>query len=145
MDIFQLPPELEQLERELAARTTIQPEPGLRQRVLALQTFSLASRFASMSTTEFIIATAAAVLLCANLSLSLSNQTDFGLHRQPDTMHLASAAQKFAGILPDLPHQEAFLNVLPRQLGAFPNDLQTAPLLRTPGRISVLAEQRSEF
>jgi hypothetical protein len=140
MDDFQLPPELQELEQELASRPRTGPGAGLRQRILTLTSQRMLPQLASMTTMEYVVAMAATVLLFANLSLSLSNQTDYGLHQKPDTMHLEAAAQEVARLLPEARPQEAFLFALPSQWGSFANSSQAASILRSPGRPSFLED-----
>ena len=67
-----------------------------------------------MSMVEFAVATAAAVLLCANLSLNLANQTDYGLGRGVyGERHDATALEEITRRLPDTPPGEAFHRALP--------------------------------
>ncbi len=117
----------------------------MRQRILALTTSTVMPRLASMNTMEYVAALAAALLLCANLSLSVSNQTDFGLHQSPDTKHLGTAVLEVARSLPDAPSQEAFLFGSAYQRGSNSTFAQAAPMLRIPGRLNSQQDQARDF
>ena len=95
MNDDELSPELARLERELAMRPRASPSASLRQRILAARQ-PILSCATPMSMMEFAVATAAAILLCANLSMSLANQTDCGLARSLDRNRLDASAQEIA-------------------------------------------------
>jgi hypothetical protein len=88
MNDHELSGELARLERELAMRPWASPNASLRQRILTATSQPIPSCVTPMSMMEFAVATAAAVLLCANLSMSLANQTDCGLARSLDRNRL---------------------------------------------------------
>ena len=129
-----LPPELARIEQELATRPMASPGAALRRRILATTSQPLPFRAAPMSMMEFAMATAAGVILCANLSLSLSNQTDYGLNGQPDSKRLDTTAQEIARILPDTLPREGRLWALPLQWRPFLSPTGEPPLLGTHGR-----------
>src|SRR5438105_3214023 len=83
MNDDELSGELARLERELAMRPRASPDASLRQRILAATSQLIPSCVTPMSMMEFAVATAAAVLLCANLSMSLANQLALPLQYGP--------------------------------------------------------------
>jgi hypothetical protein len=113
-----LPPELLALEEELAWRPTQEPDPGLRGRILAAAHRRSEVPAVPVSMVEFVVVTAAAVLLCANLSMSLANQTDFGMARNLDGGRLEATAQLMSEVLPGTPPGEAVREALFLQLGS---------------------------
>jgi hypothetical protein len=133
MNDDELSPELARLERELAMRPRPSPNAGLRQRILAATSQPIPSRMVPMTMTEFAVATAAAVLLCANLSMSLANQSDCGLARSLDGNRLDAAALEIAQILPDTPPREAVQLALPLQFGPYLTPGRAAPFPDSPG------------
>lgn len=112
-----LPPELLALEEELAWRPTHEPDPGLRRRILAAANRQIEVPAVPVSLVEFVVVTAAAVLLCANLSMSLANQTDFGMSRRLDGGRLEATARLMTEVLPGTPPDEAARDALFLQLG----------------------------
>jgi hypothetical protein len=123
MNDDQLPPILVQLEEELARRPTMSPPAELRQRILHAATLPLCRRATPTPFVEFLAATAAAVFLCANLSMSLATQTDYGLMPKFDWTSPDAIARVTAQLLPDAAAQEAFIQALRRQAG---NDFMPA-------------------
>jgi hypothetical protein len=119
MNDDELSPELARLERELATRPRASPDASLRRRILAATSQSIPTGVTPMSMTEFAVATAAAVLLFANLSMSLANQTDCGLTRSLGTNRLDASALEIAQIMPDISPREAFQLALPLQCGPY--------------------------
>jgi hypothetical protein len=136
-----LPPELARLDQELATRPMVSPGDALRRRILAATSQALAFRAAPMSMMEFAMATAAGVILCANLSLSLSNQTDCGLNGQLDTRRLDATALEIARILPGTSPREGRLRAMPMQWRPYLSPTREPPLLGTGGRRDFLESQ----
>ena len=105
-DDLPLPPELERVEQELAARPRGWPSEQLRARCLeGLQTElrlqQAGGRWA------FAVAVAATVLVGLNLAISASQATNFGLRldgRQPSVQETAAEIRR---LLPDIPPREA--------------------------------------
>jgi hypothetical protein len=133
MNDDELSPELARLERELATRPRASPDPSLRQRILAATSQRIPSGVTPMSMMEFAIATAAAVLLFANLSMSLANQTDYGLARSLDRNQLDASALEIAQIMPDTSPREAFQLALPLQHGLYLPPGRATPFSANPG------------
>jgi hypothetical protein len=140
-----LPPELARLEQELVLRPRRLPDAGMRQRILTAASQPIPLGRAPMNMMEFAVATAAAVLLCANLSLSLSNQTDCGLSGKPDTEHLAAAALEITQILPETPSREAFLQALPLQWGSYLAPTREASIFGTHTRRELFESHRLDL
>ncbi len=136
-----LPAELARLEQELATRPLPSPGAALRRRILAATSPALPFCARPMSMMEFALATAALVILCANLSLSLSNQTDCGLKGQPDSRQLDATAQEITNILPDTLPREGHLWALPMQRRAFLSPAGEPPFLGTHGRRDFMERQ----
>ena len=74
-----LPPELVELERELAGRRRAEAPAGMRTRVLTGARAELGAR-RRMAWWSFAASVAAAAVLVANLSISVTLTTDYGLH-----------------------------------------------------------------
>jgi hypothetical protein len=108
----ELPPDLVRLEHELGMRPGREPSADLRSRIVALTDRIDPFSPARLSFVEIAIATAAAVLLCVNLSMSLANDTDYGVGARFDTKRLSAAAEQIAILLPDESPREAFRQAL---------------------------------
>ena len=103
---FPLPPELERLERHLAARERPQPSDRAKQRLLGSVRAEL-ERSRRGRRWAFAVAMAATVLVWLNLSLCATQATDCGLkldgrHRPAD-----NGAEQIRQLLPDLAPREA--------------------------------------
>ena len=125
----ELPPEHLRLERELALRPMPLPSAGLRQRIQAAA-LTISPAASPMSMVEYVVALAAIILLCANLSMSLANQTDYGLSRRFDTARLDATAQEIAQLFPDTTLAEARWQALPLQMGTYLSPSREMPSLR---------------
>lgn len=104
MDPFDLPPELADLERRLAARGHPKPASDFRSRVLSAlrdepKTVSLSWRLAVL---------AAAVLLILNLALSLDNHRDWPRIEKPADEDLTTTVREIRQRHPDLSEREAY-------------------------------------
>ena len=100
-----LPPDLRQLQRDLARRPSGDPPPELRQRVLAAVLAELGAPPAG-ARWAFAARTAAAVLLWINVSISATARTN-GAPLRPPGAPTAAVAQQIRRALPDLPPREA--------------------------------------
>jgi hypothetical protein len=129
----ELPPELARLERELALRPMPLPSAGLRQRIQAAASRRISPQASPMSMVEFVLALAAVILLCANLSMSLANQTDYGLARSFDTARIDATAQEIAQLFPDTTLAEARWQALPLQMGTYLSPSREMPSLSPAG------------
>jgi hypothetical protein len=106
MDDYQLPSDLQQLERDLADRWLPAASAGLRQRVLDdLPTRLRAER--SRSRWQFAAAVAATVLVWMNLSMSATQATDFGLRPNEPTESIETTARQIEQLVPEFSPVEA--------------------------------------
>jgi hypothetical protein len=103
-----LPPELVELERELASRPQPTPPAELRARVLdavGRERPTPRPEPARDGFARFAAATAAAMLLAVNLSASLANDTDW--RPRPAATDLGEVADRLRALDPDMPDREA--------------------------------------
>jgi hypothetical protein len=135
MNDEQLPPELVRLEQELARRPMPLPSAGLRQRIEAAASLRISPSASPMSMVEYVLALAAVVLLCANLSMSLANQTDYGLSRSFNTTRLDATAQEIVQLFPDATLAEARWQALPLQMGTYLTPSREMPSLNRAGGV----------
>jgi hypothetical protein len=105
LDDPQLPPDLRQLQRDLARRPLPDPPAALRRRVLARALAELRAR-PSSARWAFAAKTAAAVLLWINLSISATATTN-GAPPRPPGATTAAVAEQIRRALPDLPPRDA--------------------------------------
>jgi hypothetical protein len=129
MNDEQLPPELVRLERELALRPMPLPSAGLRHRILVAASQRISPPASLMSMADYVLAMAAVILLCANLSMSLANQTDYGLSRSFDTTRLDATALEIAQLFPDATLAEARWQALALQMGTYLTTSREMPSL----------------
>ena len=130
-----LPPDLTALERELSAAAPPAP-PQLRPRVLAA--VRQERRRASRSPWR-VAAAAAAVLLWANLSMSLTGNFALPSRGAPDAARLETTARRLRDLAPDLPAGEAYRQALLAQSGP---GLAPAPAPSSPERVQRRKERR---
>lgn len=126
MDPFDLPPELAEVERRVAARGHPQPSADFRRRVLsALRD----ERTPSRSAWRWAVV-AAAVLLLLNLAMSLENHRDGPRIEIGAREDLAATAREMRQRHPDLSEQEAYqLALLVHTPPALPASWQGIDLL----------------
>jgi len=117
MEDYPLPPELEQLERHLAARERSQPPRALKQQVLHGMRADL-RRLQARSRWTFAAAMAATVLVWLNLSLCASQATDYGLELDGRHQSLGNDAEQIQQLFPDLPPREAMRQAILLRAGA---------------------------
>jgi hypothetical protein len=113
-----LPPELVRLEHELGMRPRPELSADLRNRIVAHANRIEPRSPDRLSFMEIAIATAAAVMLCVNLSMSLANETDYGVGARLDSKRLSAAAEQIANLLPDESPPEAFRHALVLDAGS---------------------------
>jgi hypothetical protein len=102
----QLPPELQQLERDLADRSRQRASNDLRPRILGdLQVRLRAERTAARW--QFALAVAVVVLVWMNLSMSATQATDFGLRPARPSESIEAVAERIRQLAPELPPTEA--------------------------------------
>jgi hypothetical protein len=101
-----LPPDLDALEQELYAHARPGPEPTLRSRVLAAVRREL-DQDERRPAWRFAVATAAAVLLWINFSMSISNDMNWPLVGGLDEERLESSAARIRALDPELSEREA--------------------------------------
>jgi hypothetical protein len=101
MSDYQLPPELEILEQELAARSTPPPADNLQLRI----TTGVRSRLRRESRLDFWRFAAAAALVAAvwlNLSLSAARETNFHFQLADKRPSVEKTAQEIKNLLPEM-------------------------------------------
>jgi hypothetical protein len=117
--LSELPDDLAELERELAARRAPEPLTGFRPHLLAAVAEEL-NRFEDGNNSRrfwrFAAVVAAALLLGINLSLSVVNDMDWHLTGGVDPERIAATATKLHELEPDLPEQEAYRQALVLQV-----------------------------
>jgi hypothetical protein len=117
MNDFPLPPELQRIEQELAARPRGGPSLQLKERCLGgLQTELRRQRAGSRW--AFAVAVAATVLVGLNLAISAGQATDFGLMRDGRQQSVQKTAEEIRRLLPEVPPQEATRQALLLHSGA---------------------------
>jgi hypothetical protein len=102
MDPWELPPELQDLERDLGRRQLPGPSSDLRQRVLGDLRRRVQSQRA-MGRWQFALAAAVGVLVWLNLSLAATGVTDFGLRPGRSAEPIETAAREIQELVPELP------------------------------------------
>ena len=117
MEDFQLPPELQQLERELAGRPHPEPSADMRQRVIGRLRGELRGNGLRNGWT-FAAGVAATVLVWANLSLSATLATDYGLPTDSPRPPVGAVAEQIQQLLPELSQREALRQALLLQAGS---------------------------
>jgi hypothetical protein len=103
---YKLPPELESLERELAARSTLRPSADLRRII----TSGVHSRLRRESRLDFWRFAAAAALVAAvwlNLSLSAASVTDFHFQCADNRPSVEKTAREIQNLLPEMSETDA--------------------------------------
>jgi hypothetical protein len=106
MQDWELPDELQQLERDLAERSRRKASDSLRPRVLGdLRTRLRAER--TRARWQFALAVAVVVLVWLNLSMSATQATDFGLRPARPGESIEVVADRIRQLAPELPLAEA--------------------------------------
>ena len=103
---FTLPPDLQRLEQDLAARERPQPPDLVKQRLLCSVRTEL-HRSRTRGRWAFTLAMAATVLVWLNLSISATQATDCGLGLKAPHQSVRSHVEQIHQLLPDLSPQEA--------------------------------------
>ncbi len=106
MENFPLPPELDRLERHLAARERPRPSDQAKQRLLCSLRAEL-RRSQARSRWAFAVAMAAIVLVWLNLSQCATQATDCGLGLDGLHAPVENGAEQIRQLLPDLTPREA--------------------------------------
>ncbi|HEY4760028.1 MAG TPA: hypothetical protein VIH42_05550 [Thermoguttaceae bacterium] len=106
MNDWQLPPELESLERELAARLTPDPSAELRLRITG-GVYTQLRRERRQESWRFAIAVAIVVGVWINLSFSAVQHTDFLFKANKETPPVEQTAQQIQNLLPDMSESDA--------------------------------------
>lgn len=117
MENEQLPPELEQLERDLADRPRLDPPAELRQRVIGGVRAEL-RRDGPRNGWAFAAAVAAVVLVWLNLSLSATLATDCGPPPHTPAREVGKVAEQIQKLLPELSQREALRQAVLLQAGS---------------------------
>ena len=100
MEDWELPAELQQLERDLGNCSLGDASTRLRQRVLDdVRSRLLAER--SRSRWQFAAAVAAVAMVWMNLSMSATQATDFGFRRSGPTESVKTIAQQMQRVMPE--------------------------------------------
>ncbi len=106
MNDWQLPPELESLERELAARSAPQPTAELRQKI----TSGVHNRLRRESRLDFWRFAAAAAIVAAvwiNLSISAASETDLNFRLADIRPSVEQTTRQIRNILPEMSEADA--------------------------------------
>lgn len=117
MEHRQLPPELQQLERDLTARPLPEPPADLRRRVIG-QVRAGVRQERSAARWAFAAALAAAVLVWVNLSLSATQATDYGMRLGGQGPPIGMAARQIQRLLPGISRREALRQATLLQAGS---------------------------
>ena len=123
MENHDLPPDLHELERDLAGRPRPVPPAALRQRVIGCVRAEL-RRNGSRNGWTFAAGVAAAVLVWVNLSLSATLATDFGPQPDRPRRPVEKVAAEIQRLLPGLSDEEARRQAILLQAGS---DLRGRP------------------
>ena len=127
MEAPQLPPELERLECELAARPRAPASAELRQRVLRDVQAELGeagpppARLPSSRANgwwTFAAATAAGVLFWVNLSWSAAHAGAYDLRLSHETRPIGAVAEEIRELLPGISHRDALRHAVTLQAGS---------------------------
>lgn len=119
MENDSLPPELERLERLLAARELPRASQQAKERLLCSVRAEL-RRSQARSRWAFAVAMAATVLVWLNLSLSATQATDCGLELDGRRQSVENGAQQIRQLLPDLTPREAMRQAVLLRAGVIP-------------------------
>ena len=122
MEPSDLPPDLKELERCLAARSRPQPPPDLRQRVLATVRHELGAQPAhtrrGWAGFWQYAAAAAGLLLVLNLAMSMGNRSDFPASRTANGADIQQAAARICELVPFITPEEAAREALVLRAGS---------------------------
>jgi hypothetical protein len=117
VESFQLPPELEQLERLLASGPRPEPPAALRRRVLGSVGFEL-HRESLSPRWRFAAAFAATLLVGLGLSLGVLQATSFALQPRPSPPSVYEIARRLQELSPALSREESLRQATLRQIAA---------------------------
>lgn len=133
-DYDRLPPELQQLERQLAARPRPEPSAELRRRIVGgVQAELLRNGNGSRNRWTFALTTALGIMLWINLSLSATRATDYGLQLGSEPPSVVALANQLHRLAPELSEHEAIRQAVLFSAGsklAFCPDLRDHAALR---------------
>lgn len=120
MDDPELPGDLADLEKELAARPVPEPSRRLRGRVMAAMRRDSVGALPvePVALWRFAAIAGALLLLLLNLSMSVANHADWDVSGQPLHRNVASAARKLREAVPELSEREALRITLVMQSGS---------------------------
>jgi len=117
MDDWQLAPELQQLERDLANRSRHRASDDLRPRILGdVRSRLRAER--SRARWQFALAVAVVVLVWLNLSMSATQATDFGLRLNGPTEPIETIAAQVHQLVPEFSPEETRRQAILLQAGS---------------------------
>jgi hypothetical protein len=142
MNDYQLPPELESLERELAARSIPLPIAELRQKI----TSGIHNRLRRESRLDFWRFAAAAALVAAvwlNLSLSAARETNFHFQLADNRPSVEQTARQIQNLLPEMSEDDARREALLLCAGA--NLVMYPKITVQPTSINQMLNSRSLF
>ena len=117
MGNWQLTPELERLERDLAVRPRLEPSAEWQQWLMHSVRSEL-RRAQSNTRWAFALAVAATVLVWLNLSLSATQATDCGFAPIELKESIAAVAQEIRQLLPELSAEEAMRQAILLRAGS---------------------------
>jgi hypothetical protein len=110
MENFELPEDLAELESRLAGRPRLEPGTTFRDRLLAAVRQELQDGIAVpgwAASWQFAAAVAAIVVLWANFSMSIANDTNWRLAADPESVDTKALAAELRKLFPDMSEQEA--------------------------------------
>ena len=110
MENFELPDDLADLESRLAGRPRLEPGATFRDRLLAAVRQELQDGGAApgwRASWQFAAAVAAIVVLWANFSMSVANDTNWRLAGDPKSVDTKALAAELRKLFPDMSEQEA--------------------------------------
>ena len=114
---YLLPPELERLEQQLAARPRWEPSNQLKEQFLhGLRAES--RRGQARARRAFAVSVAASVLVWLNFSLSATQATDYGLQLDGRRQSAQRVAEEIRRLLPEVPPREAIRQAILLRGGA---------------------------
>jgi hypothetical protein len=106
MEDVELPPELQDIERDLMGRERVQAPPGFRER-LAHRIGEELRRERARGLLAFAAGLAAAVVLCLNFSMTAAGSIEFELQVADGRPPVQALARQIQEAVPDLPPREA--------------------------------------
>jgi hypothetical protein len=121
MESSELPDDLANLERRLAERPRLEPNADFRHRLLLAVRLELregGTLLVRRSSWQFAAAVAAAVVLWANFSMSVANDTNWRLAGDPQSVDTKAMSAELRKLFPDMSEEEISRQALVVQGGS---------------------------